>query len=246
MDWLLPDWPAPPHIHAATTLRGGGVSQGSFRSWNLASHVGDDPHAVAQNRALLQRRLDLPADPVWLHQVHGDRVIEIPSHCKEVSSSNWPPEADAAFTTFPETVCAVLTADCLPILLTDGQTVAAIHGGWRGLLQGILDHAMTEPPWQGPPMAWLGPAIGPQAFEVGGEVKEAFISRSLSFAKAFKPSGGRYLADLYLIAKIILNRYQVTTIHGGNFCTYSDPTRFYSYRREGVCGRMATLVWRSA
>ncbi len=245
MDWLLPDWPAPPHIHAATTLRTGGVSRGPYRSWNLATHVGDDPEAVAANRTLLKQRLELPGEPHWLNQTHGSRTIEIRPR-KEAGGcdADLPPVADASFTCFPEAVCVVLTADCLPILLTDGHTVAAVHGGWRGLLSGILDNALISPPWRKPPLAWLGPAIGPRAFEVGAEVKEAFTARNPVFAKAFHPSGDRFLADLYHLAGIILRRHGVTAIHGGGFCTHNDAGRFFSYRRDGVCGRMATLIWR--
>lgn len=247
MDWLLPDWPAPPYIHAATTLRTGGVSRGPYRSWNLAAHVGDDPEAVAANRTLLQRRLGLPCEPHWLNQTHSSRIIEIrPLEGEGGCDADQPPAADASFTCFPEIVCAVLTADCLPILLTDGHTVAAVHGGWRGLLSGILDNALTEPPWQTRPIAWLGPAIGPEAFEVGEEVRAAFCRRDPGFSSTFRPQGGQFMADLYRIARLILARHGVTAIHGGQLCTHHDSARFFSYRRKGVCGRMATLIWRVA
>ncbi len=239
MDLIVPDWPAPSPVRTAVTLRTGGVSKGPYASWNLAAHVGDDPNAVARNRQILRERLDLPLEPVWLEQVHGNRVI----HASQ--DAVHPPPADASFTCRPKVVCAVLTADCLPILLTDGHTIAAVHAGWRGMLAGIIANALDLPPWRGPPLAWLGPAIGPQAFEVGPEVKAAFLARWPGFAAAFHPCGDRYRADIYHLARLILNAYGVRSICGGQFCTYSDPKRFFSYRRDGVCGRMATLIWRS-
>ncbi len=239
MTVILPDWPAPRTVQAAVTLRTGGVSKGPYASWNLAAHVGDDPNTVALNRQILRERLDLPSEPVWLKQVHGNRVI-----CASQDAVH-PLTADASFTSQPNVVCAVLTADCLPILLTDGHTVAAVHAGWRGMLAGIIANALDLPPWRGPPLAWLGPAIGPQAFEVGPEVKSAFLARCPSFAAAFQPRSDRHLADIYHLARLILSAHGVQSIYGGQFCTYSDPKRFFSYRRDGVCGRMATLIWRS-
>lgn len=238
MTWLVPDWPAPSQIGCAVTLRDGGVSTGSYASWNLALHVGDDPEKVAENRRLLCQRLCLPAEPVWLNQVHGNRIVPIGPDRTDT------PTADASFTCHPGTVCAVLTADCLPILLTDGHTVAAVHGGWRSLAAGVLDRIVTLPSWHRPPLAWLGPAIGPAAFEVGPEVRTAFLARDLSLAYAFHPCRDRYLADLYQIATLILQSHGITEIFGGGFCTYSDSEHFFSYRRDGVCGRMATLIWR--
>ncbi len=240
MTWLVPDWPAPARIGAAVTLRDGGVSTGPYASWNLAAHVGDDPAAVAENRRRLRQRLELPAEPVWLNQVHGDRIVEIGPDRRST------PTADASFTRRPGVVCAVLTADCLPVLLTDGRTVAAVHAGWRGLAAGILDRALTLVPWRRPPLAWLGPAIGPDAFEVGPEVRAAFLTRDPTLACAFRPRRSRWLADLYHIARRILQTCGVTEIFGGTFCTYSDPKRFFSYRRDGVCGRQAALIWRRA
>lgn len=244
MNLILPDWPAPSTIRAAVTLRTGGVSQGPYASWNLAAHVGDDPCAVACNRQILKQRLALPSEPVWLAQVHGNRIIQAGQRASSQPCSPDTPTADASFTSQPDTVCAVLTADCLPILLTDGHTVAAVHAGWRGMLAGIIDNALDLPPWWKPPLAWLGPAIGPQAFEVGPEVKAAFVARHPDFAAAFHPHGDRYLADIYQLARLILTSHGVRSIHGGQFCTYSDQKRFFSYRRDGVCGRMASLIWR--
>ncbi len=238
MSFLFPDWPAPSCIRAAVTLRSGGKSEGPYTSFNLAAHVGDDPEAVALNRQLLKERLNLPQEPLWLNQAHGSKVI-----CAGTAFS-FPPVADASFTSSPNLVCAVLTADCLPILLTDGHTVAAVHAGWRGILAGVIEQALAVPPWRKPPIAWLGPAVGPQAFEVGEEIKTAFLAKDPALALAFRPQGERYLADIYLLARTILHRYQVKS-YGGGFCTFSDPERFFSYRRDGVCGRMASLIWRS-
>ena len=239
-NWQPADWPAPVNIHAVVTYRYGGAGSGPFASFNLADHVGDNPAAVAENRRLLRRCLQLPSEPAWLSQVHSARIVEIePNHAGT-------PMADASFTCRPGLVCAVLTADCLPVLLTDGHTVAAVHAGWRGLAAGVLDRALTVPPWRRPPMAWLGPAIGPDAFEVGPEVRAAFLARDPGLACAFRSCGDRYLADLYWIASHILGRHGVRAIFGGNFCTYSDSERFFSHRREGTCGRMATLIWRRA
>ncbi len=240
MGWLIPDWPVPAHIRAAVTLRDGGVSRGPYASWNLAAHVGDDPAAVAENRRRLRQKLNLPADPIWLNQVHSDCIVEIGPDTGD------PPSADASFTGQADTVCVVLTADCLPVLLTDGHTVAAVHGGWRGLAAGVLDNALTVPPWRRPPTAWLGPAIGAAAFEVGDEVRAAFLARDPALARAFRPRRNRWLADLYRIARRILQTHGVTEIFGATFCTYSEPERFFSHRRDGVCGRQAILIWRRA
>ncbi|WP_022947386.1 peptidoglycan editing factor PgeF [Methylohalobius crimeensis] len=287
MNFIAADWPAPDSIRAAVTLRTGGISRGPYASWNLADHVGDDPDCVARNRQILRERLALPSEPVWLRQVHGNRVIRVDREegdkaediCIPLSPTLSPnggegtvggkltasperlspdtlsPAADAAFTSRPNLVLAVLTADCLPILLTDGTACAAVHAGWRGLLAGIVDNALAVPPWRHPPMAWLGPAIGPEAFEVGAEVKDAFLNRNPDFAAAFRPAGetnrnlGRrsitYLADLYLLARLILQSHGVEAVYGGRFCTHGDRQRFYSYRRDGVCGRMASLIWRA-
>jgi len=238
--WLIPDWPAPARIGCAVTLRSGGVSTGPYASWNLATHVGDDPEHVAENRRRLRQYLALPAEPAWLNQVHGDHIVEI------APGRRGTPTADASFSRRPGVVCAVLTADCLPVLLTDGRTVAAVHAGWRGLAAGLLDRALTQIPWHRLPLAWLGPAIGPDAFEVGDEVRTAFLTRDPTLARAFRPHRGRWLADLYHIARRILQTGGVAEIFGGDFCTYTDSARFFSHRRDGVCGRQATLIWRRA
>ncbi|GAB6067126.1 peptidoglycan editing factor PgeF [Methylothermus subterraneus] len=238
MNLIFPDWPAPSRVKAAVTLRTGGVSQGPFSSWNLAAHVGDDPEAVARNRQILRERLDLPAEPIWLAQRHGNRVVAADA------AHSGPPPADASFTASPNVVCAVLTADCLPILLTDGHTVAAVHAGWRGILAGIIEQAIALPAWRRTPIAWLGPAIGPEVFEVGQAVRDAFVNKNPSLKSAFCPRADRYVADLYALAKRLLNQGGVRAIYGGGFCTYRDA-RFFSYRRDGACGRMASLIWRS-
>ena len=237
---IYPDWPAPVNVKAATTTRLGGVSRPPYDSFNLAGHVGDEPDAVQQNRDSLQQRLQLPAVPVWLNQVHGDTVVDA-DRCGER------PAADAGFCTRTGLVCAVQTADCLPVLLCDrdGTRVAAAHAGWRGLAGGILERSVmaldTDP---GQLLAWLGPAIGPLAFEVGDEVRQVFVDQHAQAAGAFSTTtGGCWLADLYRLARIRLQAVGVDAVYGGGFCTFSDPERFYSYRRDGTTGRMASLIW---
>jgi len=237
---LTPDWPAPPTVRAVTTTRVGGVSRPPFDTMNLADHVGDDPEAVAANRAALRARLALPSEPVWLSQVHGTRVCnagKIASGC----------EGDAGVTHRPGVVCAVLTADCLPVLLCDGggTRVAAVHAGWRGLADGVVEAAVDALGVPGEElMAWLGPGIGPHAFEVDEEVRAAFLHADAAADGAFRPSpAGRWLADLYALARLRLANHGVTRVHGGGLCTFNDAARFYSYRRDGTTGRMATLIW---
>ena len=237
---IYPDWPAPATVKAATTTRHGGVSHPPWEHFNLAGHVGDEPGAVQHNRDLLRQRLRLPTAPVWLEQVHGDAVVDI-------TCGGECPSADAGFSRQAGYVCAVLTADCLPVLFCDraGTRVAAAHAGWRGLAAGILEStvaALNSDPAQ--LLAWLGPAIGPSAFEVVDEVRQAFVDRHAQAAAAFSAApGGRWLADLYRLARIRLESVGVRAVHGGGLCTFSDRDRFYSYRRDGVTGRMASLVW---
>jgi polyphenol oxidase len=237
-DLILPDWPAPPNVHAIQTTRMGGFSEGSYHSLNLGDHVGDDPLIVAANRQLLTPFV--PTEPVWMRQVHGTRVIDI-------GTASCLPEADAAFTSASATVCCVMTADCLPILLCDraGSVVAAVHAGWRGLLNGVIEAtiaAMKVAPME--LIAWLGPAIGPKTFEVGNDVQTAFTQYDVNARDAFVTlENGKWLADIYLLARQRLQAIGVTQIHGGDFCTYSDVTRFFSYRRDQTTGRMATLIW---
>ena len=240
MEWITPDWPVPPAIKAVSTVRSGGVSTAPYAGMNLAAHVGDRPASVARNRSLLRQQLRLPAEPVWLRQVHGIRVVEadrtLPGE-----------EADGSFTNRSSIVCAVMTADCLPVLLYERRSgiVAAIHAGWKGLAAGILQQAVDKVA-DGDWVAWLGPAIGPEAFDVGDDVRAALLSRSDRVITAFRPNGAhRWHADLYEIARILLRSYGVQQICGGGFCTFTDSNRFFSYRRDGVTGRMATLIWKS-
>jgi purine-nucleoside/S-methyl-5'-thioadenosine phosphorylase / adenosine deaminase len=222
------------------TTRSGGASQGPWASFNLGDHVGDEPSHVSANRACL--RGQLPAEPIWLRQVHSARVVEL--------GREPDPEADAVFTRESGQVCAVLTADCLPVLFCDraGSVVAAAHAGWRGLAGGVLESTVAA--MQAAPediLAWMGAAIGPQAFEVGDDVRVAFIDQHPEAAAAFlpHPAGlpGKWLADIYRLARIRLWRTGVEAVHGGGHCTFNESDRFYSYRRDGVTGRMAALVW---
>jgi len=252
--WIVPDWPAPARVRALSTTRQGGVSTGPYGladgtagGLNLGTHVGDDPVAVATNRDRLASRL--PAMPRWLEQVHGCGVATADDATADV------PRADASVAVTPGHVCAIMTADCLPVLLCDtaGTVVGAAHAGWRGLCDGVIEatltrmaqRAGTQSGW----LAWLGPAIGPAAFEVGAEVREAFLQQASPSERdhveaAFVAGApGKYLADLYALARIRLARAGCTQVFGGDACTVSDADRFYSYRRDRVTGRMATLVW---
>jgi len=236
------DWPAPANVHGFTSLRNGGQSVGRYASFNVALHVDDLPQRVLQNRRNLYQMLRLPAEPVWLRQVHGNRVIIVDKANKPAT----PEMADACICRHPRVVCAVLTADCLPILLCNrqGTQIAAIHAGWRGLLAGIIENTV-RPMQDTDLMAWLGPAIGPERFEVGADVQHAFVEKSPLFDLAFLPRlKNKWLLDIYQIARIILNSLQVKQIYGGDFCTFSDAQRFYSYRRDGQTGRMVSLIWR--
>jgi polyphenol oxidase len=241
MRWIEPDWPAPPGVRALSTTRSGGVSTGAYASLNLGGHVGDDPSCVERNRGLLRERLRLPAEPHWLKQIHGCAVADTGTALRSC-------EADAAVASNPGEVCAVMTADCLPLLLCDraGTRVAAVHAGWRGLANGVVEAAVARlsiPP--GDILCWLGPAIGPNAFEIGAEVRARFLELGGEHAEAaFRPSrSGKWLANLYVLASERLRALGVEQIWGGGLCTYSDPTRFFSYRRDGVTGRMASLIW---
>lgn len=237
---LLPDWPAPPTVHAAISTRAGGVSTAPWDSLNLATHVGDDPAHVAENRRRLRAAVRLPAEPCWLEQVHGCDVVvagDGPAGCP----------ADASVAEYPGVVCAVLTADCVPTLFCDrgGRWVGAAHAGWRGLAAGVLERTVAQAPVPAAELlAWLGPAIGPAAFEVGSEVRETFVAYDAGTEACFRPSPtGRWLADLYALARLRLKAAGIGWIGGGSECTYSDARRFYSYRRDGLTGRMASLVW---
>lgn len=242
-DWITPNWPAPATVRALSTRRSGGVSTGVFASLNLGSHVGDDPALVAQNRQLLQQQARLPATPAWLNQVHGIEVLDLAHWQGELVS------ADASVSRQAGQVCLVLTADCLPVLFCDrqGTQVAAVHAGWRGLCDGVLEQTVATFAQPDQVLAWLGPAIGPTAFEVGAEVRAAFLAKDAAANRAFVPQRqGKYLADLYLLARMRLQAVGVTAIYGGDFCTFSTSDHFFSYRRDGQTGRQASLVWLQA
>ena len=251
MDLILPDWPAPTNVCAAQSTRAGGVSPAPFNSLNLGSHVGDKLQWVQTNRERLAACLNLPSEPVWLEQVHGTRVLSLPDGLSDSQPDNTGNlTADAVVTRTPGQVCAVMTADCLPVLFCDqaGTVVAAAHAGWRGLASGVLEttlQAMAVNP--ATVLAWMGPAIGPAAFEVGGEVRDAFISHSPLAADAFVAHGdqsdNKWLANIYHLARLRLAAAGVTHIYGGEYCTYTDAQRFFSYRRDRETGRMASLIW---
>ena len=233
------DWPAPKNIQALTTTRTGGVSQGVFQSMNLADHVDDNPAHVKKNREILTDTLNIKS-PVWLQQVHGVNAVDsltAPHHCK----------ADAIFSNQPGEVCNVLTADCLPLLFCNQQatTVAAAHAGWRGLADGVIESTVDAMQQNNQDiMVWLGPAIGPECFEVGQDVFGAFVSKDKNADKAFtRIDNEHYLADIYYLARLVLTRLGIKQIYGGGLCTFSDEERFYSFRRNPVTGRMASMIW---
>ncbi len=246
-DWIIPDWPAPGNVKALFTTRNGGVSGDANRSYaslNLADHVNDDLTDVARNRSLLREHL--PQMPKWLKQVHGT----LPVWVENVTA---PPESDAALCRQQGMVCAVMVADCLPVFLCDaaGKTVGIVHAGWRGLAGGIIEQSVAEMRLaqlgNSELMAWLGPAIGSEHFEVGEEVYATFVKHDEKAAQAFMPKGDqhekKWLADIFALARQRLAAIGVTKVYGGGVCTFSDPVRFYSYRRDGETGRMGALIW---
>ncbi len=239
-DWIVPDWPAPARVRAFVTTRAGGVSEGAYATLNLSVSGGDDARRVTRNREIV--REVLPAMPRWMAQVHGVSVVDV-----DAWTAEGVPTADAAVTAAANRVCAVLTADCMPLLLcdTDGRRVAVAHAGWRGLAAGVVENAVdaldTKPARV---LAWMGPAIGPRAFEVGPEVREAFVARDAHAHGAFAPhTPGKYLADLYALARQRLAAIGVERVWGGDFCTYHETARFFSYRREKRSGRMGAFIW---
>jgi len=248
MEMIIPDWPCPDNVSAVSSFRYGGVSAAPYHGrnpfdggLNLAMHVGDKPEAVLQNRKLL--RQFLPAEPAWLNQVHSNIVVD-------AASIHEIPDADASLSIKSKVVCVAQTADCLPVLLcdTEGTVVAVAHAGWRGLAGGILENTIQKMRQASARniIAWLGPAIGPSHFEVGEEVKNIYEKKDFSLGRHFHPreeKTGKYLADMYALAQDILNREQVMQVYGGNFCTVRDNEKFYSYRRDGMTGRMATCIW---
>lgn len=244
--WVFPDWPVPPGVHARVTTRHGpGISQPPFGRFNLSLGSGEDEHRVRRNRGALRKMLALPAEPCWLRQVHGATVVSVPS-----SSSLCEPEADAAVSHLPGTVLVIQSADCLPVLFCaeDGSAIGAAHAGWRGLAAGVLEKTiahMRRPPLR--LLAWLGPCIGASSYEVGEEVRQAFLTHDPMAASAFAPKRlGRFTCDLAVLARQRLVAAGLVRIYGGGFDTRNDP-RFYSYRREGArSGRFASLIWRKA
>lgn len=239
--WITPDWPAPANVRALATLRSGGVSEATYASLNLATHVGDRAEHVARNRALLRDAAQLPSEPVWLEQVHGTTVWDV------AHASVTPPTADAAVATVSRRICTIMTADCLPVLFcaVDGKAVGAAHAGWRGLAGGVLDATVAAMGTKASQIiAWLGPAIEQSAFEVGEEVREQFMARTPVHADAFvRNERGRWQADIYRLARVELERMGIAGVYGGDFDVFADPARFFSYRREKQTGRMATLIW---
>lgn len=242
LDWIYPDWPAPIAVRAVMTTRSGGISQVPFDQLNLGDHVDDDPQAVLANRAIVRNKLQLPDEPLWLTQVHGITVATVGQAAQATT-------ADAAVAIGVGKVCAIMTADCLPVLFCnkDGSVVAGAHAGWRGLEAGVLEstiQAMDTKPQD--ILVWMGAAIGPQHFEVGDEVREAFVKSQAQAEQAFKANGaGKWLADLYLLARFRLEQSGIAreNIYGGTQCTYAQADQFYSYRRESRTGRMAALIW---
>ncbi|WP_305843879.1 peptidoglycan editing factor PgeF [Photobacterium leiognathi] len=240
MKAIIPNWPASKSVKAISTTRSGGVSVAPYHELNLGLHVGDNESDVKQNRDILKQHCELVESPAWLNQVHSADVIEFDVALSSV------PDADGSFTRTPGLACAIMTADCLPVLFCNkqGTEVAAVHAGWRGLASGVIENVVDK--FDCTPdniMAWLGPAIGPDAFEVGGEVREQFVAVDANAELAFKPHGDKWLADLYLLAKQRLQRLGITEVYGGEYCTFSDEQQFYSYRRQSVTGRQASLVW---
>ena len=241
-NFISPSWSAPSHIKAYCTTRKNGVSEGPYAEFNLGFHRGDNKESVQKNREQLKKTCQLAAEPLWLKQTHSNLVINADAYYENIDS-------DGCYTNKKNQACVVMTADCLPILLCNrqGTEIAAIHAGWRGLANGIIEVGLNH--FQSSPheiMAWFGPAIGPHYFEVGEEVRDAFIQHDPDAAQAFKVKEKKWLANLYELARLRLNKKGVTQIYGGDMCTFSDSKRFYSYRRDGQnSGRLATLIWMS-
>jgi YfiH family protein len=250
---IKPDWAVPTQIKGLCTTRQGGVSKPPFNTLNLGLNAGDDAADVLHNRSLV--RSHLPTEPLWLKQIHG---VDVSTPASRSAFTGKPFEADAAVTNIPNEVLAILTADCMPVLFAskNGDVIGAAHAGWRGLSGGVLENTLQEmlvlSPGVSPKdiVAWMGPAIGPTAFEVGEDVLHAFAAQgSTILSKAFKPiagSSGKYLANLYLLAQDRLRSFGIEQIDGGDFCTFNDPEKFFSYRRDKETGRFASLIWISA
>lgn len=237
---IVPHWPLPEGVAACSSTRIGGVSQPPYDSLNLGAHCGDDLDDVEENRRLFYAAAALPSKPVWLEQVHGKDVLKL------TGEPYLSKRADASYSSTPGTVCAVMTADCLPVLFCNkaGTEVAAAHAGWRGLCEGVLEETVAcFKDVSENIIAWLGPAIGPEAFEVGPEVREAFMAKDIQAESAFRSSGEKYIADIYTLARQRLSAVGINHIYGGDRCTYSEAGDFFSYRRDRTTGRMASFIW---
>ncbi|MFM2653948.1 peptidoglycan editing factor PgeF [Vibrio owensii] len=239
MKTIIPNWPAPKNVKAFASTRVGGYSTTPYQGLNLGAHVGDDLSIVEKNRDWLAQQAKMPSAPIWLNQTHSTVVAQASAPTKQVLN------ADGVFTSSSQVVCSAMTADCLPVLLTNmqGTQVAAVHAGWRGLANGIVENALEL--FSGEVMAWLGPAIGPQAFEVGEDVLQAFVDFDSQAHQAFTPRDieGKWLADMSKLATQRLNKLGVTQVFDSGLCTFQDKNDFYSYRRDGVTGRQATFIW---
>ncbi|NOH56287.1 peptidoglycan editing factor PgeF [Vibrio coralliilyticus] len=239
MDMIIPNWPAPSNVKAFASTRQQGFSSGVYQGLNLGAHVGDELAIVEKNRQWLTQQSQLPTAPIWLNQTHSTVVLEADKPTQNVL------DADGLFTQQAGVVCSAMTADCLPVLLTNttGTQVAAVHAGWRGLADGIVENAVAK--FDGQVMAWIGPAIGASAFEVGQDVLDAFVSFDSEAKKAFVPreKPGKWLADMSMLVTQRLNKVGVTDVYYSELCTYLDPERFFSYRRDGATGRQATFIW---
>ncbi|MEE7535432.1 polyphenol oxidase [Klebsiella huaxiensis] len=237
---IVPQWAAPEGVVACSSTRIGGVSQSPYYSLNLGAHCGDNLQHVEENRRRMFAAGGLPSYPVWLEQVHGTAVLKLDGGPYESK------RADASYCNVPGTVCAVMTADCLPVLFCNraGTEVAAAHAGWRGLCEGVLEETVSCFADRAENiMAWLGPAIGPEAFEVGAEVREAFMEKDVQAESAFRPTGEKYLANIYQLARQRLANAGVELVFGGDRCTLSEKDDFFSYRRDKTTGRMASFIW---
>ena len=239
MKTILPNWPAPKNVKAFASTRVGGFSSAPYQGLNLGAHVGDDPSIVEKNRDWLAQQANMPSAPIWLNQTHSTVVARVSAPTTQVL------DADGVFTSASNVVCSAMTADCLPVLLTNtqGTQVAAVHAGWRGLANGIVENALEL--FSGEVVAWLGPAIGPQAFEVGEDVLQAFVDFDSQAHQAFTPRDveGKWLADMSKLATQRLNKLGITQVFDSGLCTFQDKEDFYSYRRDGVTGRQATFIW---
>lgn len=247
MEKIIPNWQISEKVHAFTTCRGTGYSHGAFSSFNLSYGVGDDPKAVSANRALLKDHFKLPADPLWLEQTHSSKAIDGATISANCAATAKPLQADAIYTQRTNQVCVVSTADCVPILVanTAASEIAAIHAGWRGIFAGVIENTVKAMQTQPQDLvAWLGPAISAAVYEVSNEVRDQFIAVDPTAKCAFSATQNqRWLADLYALARQRLTKASVANVYCSNLCTYTEKNNFYSYRRDQVTGRMASLIW---